>query len=176
MPQPNQGAEHRFMVTNTLIVRDIPRSVAFYSDKVEELLVKLSKMKPISAKPAPIVLRNPAFGQPAQRTRKSFSRHKESPIQPCHGSACGLFGSWRSSLHRDEGAPTRAGVPLAGLTQQRGFGQRGMHPHPLACTWGGYSSSMGYAAASVTAPFRNVSRSALIVSASVVGMPWGKFL
>jgi hypothetical protein len=31
-----------------------------------------------------------------------------------------------------------------------------------------------YAAAVVTAPFRNVSRSALIVSASVVGIPWGK--
>jgi hypothetical protein len=29
--------------------------------KVEELLVKLSKIKPISAKPAPIVLGNPAI-------------------------------------------------------------------------------------------------------------------
>jgi hypothetical protein len=29
--------------------------------KVEELLVKLSKMKPISGKPAPIVLGNPAI-------------------------------------------------------------------------------------------------------------------
>jgi hypothetical protein len=29
--------------------------------KVEELLVKLSKMKPISVKPAPIVLGNPAI-------------------------------------------------------------------------------------------------------------------
>jgi hypothetical protein len=29
--------------------------------KVEELLVKLSKMKPISAKPAPIVPGNPAI-------------------------------------------------------------------------------------------------------------------
>ena len=29
--------------------------------KVEELLFKLSKMKPISAKPAPIVLGNPAI-------------------------------------------------------------------------------------------------------------------
>ena len=47
--------------------------------KVEELLVKLPKMKPISAKPAPIVLGTLLFGQqPAQRTRKSFSRHKES--------------------------------------------------------------------------------------------------
>jgi hypothetical protein len=45
--------------------------------KVEELLVKLSKMKPISAKPAPIVPGTLQFGQLAQRTRKSFSRHKE---------------------------------------------------------------------------------------------------
>jgi hypothetical protein len=29
--------------------------------KVKELLVKLSKMKPISSKPAPIVLGNPAI-------------------------------------------------------------------------------------------------------------------
>jgi hypothetical protein len=29
--------------------------------KVEELLVKLSKMKPISAKPTPIVVGNPAI-------------------------------------------------------------------------------------------------------------------
>jgi catechol 2,3-dioxygenase-like lactoylglutathione lyase family enzyme len=32
MPQPNQSPELRFIVTNTLIVRDIQRSVAFYRD------------------------------------------------------------------------------------------------------------------------------------------------
>jgi len=37
-----------------------------------------------------------------------------------------------------------------------------------------FPGSQCYAAALVTAPFRNVSRSALIVSASVVGIPWGK--
>jgi lactoylglutathione lyase len=32
MPDPAQSAEPRFVVTNTLIVRDIARSVAFYRD------------------------------------------------------------------------------------------------------------------------------------------------
>lgn len=32
MSQPNQSAELKFVVTNTLIVRDIRRSVAFYRD------------------------------------------------------------------------------------------------------------------------------------------------
>ena len=32
MPQPNQSAEFNFVVTNTLIVKDIKRSVAFYRD------------------------------------------------------------------------------------------------------------------------------------------------
>ena len=32
MPQPNQSGELSFVVTNTLIVRDIQRSVAFYRD------------------------------------------------------------------------------------------------------------------------------------------------
>src|ERR1700739_5181317 len=32
MPGTDEGAEPRFVVTNTLIVRDLPRSVAFYRD------------------------------------------------------------------------------------------------------------------------------------------------
>ena len=32
MPQQNQNAELKFVVTDTLIVRDIRRSVAFYRD------------------------------------------------------------------------------------------------------------------------------------------------
>jgi hypothetical protein len=40
--------------------------------KIEELLVKLSKMKPISAKPAPIVLGNPAI-----RAACTANSHKE---------------------------------------------------------------------------------------------------
>lgn len=45
----------------------------------------------------------------------------------------------------------------------------------MAKCWHAKRMSYGsYAAAVVAAPFRNVSRSALIVSASVVGMPCGK--
>ena len=32
MPQPNQSAELRFIVTDTLILQDIQRSLAFYRD------------------------------------------------------------------------------------------------------------------------------------------------
>ena len=38
MPQPNQSVELNFVVTNTLIVRDIQRSVAFYRDVLATVL------------------------------------------------------------------------------------------------------------------------------------------
>ena len=71
-------------------------------------------------------------------------------------------------------ANSRAGwVPLAGLTQQRGSGLGHVSP-PAGRLYLRLLLYSQCATAVLTAPFRNASRSALIVAASVVGMPCGK--
>ena len=69
--------------------------------KVEELLVKLSKMKPVFAKPAPIVLGNPTIRAACTANSQVFSRHKNSRSNRVQISRW-PFGAWRKTLHPDE--------------------------------------------------------------------------
>ena len=70
--------------------------------KVEELLVKLSKMKPVFAKPAPIVLGNPAIRAALHSELASLFLDIKKVDETVPTLSRWPFGAWRKTLHPDE--------------------------------------------------------------------------